>query len=926
MICKSCGVQVKEGSKFCQNCGHNLLGNPCPHCHEVTGYLTPYCVACGKLIKEKSHLRKNKSFKKRAMAFISAIVIFTAGVFAYIIWDPFSKMDQKNQALENTSLSLEDFASGTEAFEISYEDMIHVKAAENALDKPRDFKISLLDEEDLQVYGETLVEEGMLVLKGIKIDGGMTSSDLLPGYLEVTVDMKALGISEAMYDYIDFVYYNDAGYIEVLNKSIEGDEAYFVMNKNSAIVVALPYIFAFGVGGLIKLYQLKPEAEEKNLSAFPTFKGKKIFRTDILSGYDIFWPETLGYKNEAEIIKQNERLSKALSKHGFSSIEQMHRMTQTNYGPEVIERVLDVFNDPLVREIVKLIESPQWQLDNFIPESVQYTIEGLKVADDYLFNVRKFKRPTHLIEVGVVSPWPHGGQEMGLVNNPHLYPPYMHINADMDLKDKDDFYVTLTHELFHVVQPQYIHVDWTNRVWFWEATARVLEKEASDYFYNRGIIASQKPLTFRDYFEGINQSYGLPDQWENISDLNTFHIQNGYMSSYFLEHIKDKYFSAYPEMYLESLLKLYNKDKNIHNILKNTAFLDDQAYNQEFINYHVDIHRNAYAQLTSKLKTESLTGTKPYSVITFEQKPWTANFASLQLDYDETKYTSADVKMIIKGVGIIENTYQYFDVSQLYPLNHSSLVEIKGITNKKPFALESIYGGGEDNLEYQIHAFMMLKPEAPVLEHDEDKNTLEITLPSNRPLMDQGYVSSYLVTVTGQNDKVLMISTRDSKVTVDLDDLSDVDLGTQALSEDLNMDLEAMIRAADVLFGTTNENTYKVFINEVAESDFDTILGPQSDISELNIKGESTADVDILGVWKGKVQFTNESITVEITNGKDGYDYTMKISMYEGLEFYGNDLNNGTVIFGEDQGFSFTLIKNSKNELYLTAPPVTLKK
>lgn len=148
----------------------------------------------------------------------------------------------------------------------------------------------------------------------------------------------------------------------------------------------------------------------------------------------------------------------------------------------------------------------------------------------------------------------------------------MHVNADMDLKDKDDFYVTLTHELFHIVQPQYIHVDWTDRVWFWEATARVLEKEASDYFYSRGLITSQKALTFRDYFEGISQSYGLPENWDNISDLNAFHIQNGYMASYFLEHMKEKYFASYPEMFLESLLKAYQKDKNIHNILKKLTF------------------------------------------------------------------------------------------------------------------------------------------------------------------------------------------------------------------------------------------------------------------------------------------------------------------------------------------------------------------
>lgn len=331
----------------------------------------------------------------------------------------------------------------------------------------------------------------------------------------------------------------------------------------------------------------------------------------------------------------------------------------------------------------------------------------------------------------------------------------------------------------------------------------------------------------------------------------------------------------------------------------------------------MDIHRNAYAELETKIKTETMTASKPYIRVDFEQKPWTAKFAKIQIDYDENKYGPGDVKVIIKGSGEIENTYQYMDVSQLYPLNKASLVEINSMTNRKAFGIQSIYGQGEETLKYHLEGFMMLKPEPPRLEHDEDKNTLEITLPSHRPLLDQGHVSSYLVTVTGQNDKVLMISTTDSKVTVDLDDLSDVDLGTQALSKDLNMDLEAMIRAADVLFGTTSENTYKVFINEVAESEINTILGPQSDLSELVIKGESTADVDILGVWKGKIQFTGETISVEITSGKDGYDYTMKISMYEGMEFYGNDLNNGTVIFGEDQGFSFTLIKNSKMNFIL---------
>lgn len=66
MICKKCGHKNKQGAKFCEECGANLVGGICPDCGHKNRTDAQFCEECGTNIKgvvKKSKLPKATSKK-----------------------------------------------------------------------------------------------------------------------------------------------------------------------------------------------------------------------------------------------------------------------------------------------------------------------------------------------------------------------------------------------------------------------------------------------------------------------------------------------------------------------------------------------------------------------------------------------------------------------------------------------------------------------------------------------------------------------------------------------------------------------------------------------------------------------------------------------------------------------------------------------
>lgn len=968
--CKQCGANVGNSLKFCVSCGAKIKKKEISPNHKICfecGRKMPkdlkFCTFCGASLisyqnKEKyipinnpvpnrintnyNHLLVNR--KKRKLPLIAAIVtVFMVLVVGWFLLDLDSDKEltangQKNRKVKLSATPIE--VSNSKEFEITPLKGITISAEENAMDKDRKIDFYELSDIKRNEVGEIFLKKKMVVLKAYEFDAGMQSDEIIPGVMKIEIDLKKIGIDEKLYQFIDIARLGDDGKYEILTSELKGSVLVCYTNKNSFLAVGIGLFSGSIVRGAM-LYD--EEITERNLSAFPAYKNKKIISTNILKDYNIFWPEDMGHANPTEVKKRELQLKNALGKYGVTDIEELYDNLKS-YDFEGASRISKILSDPEVSKVLTMTNDINWQMDNYWPSEVKFTINALKQADNYLFKVRKFKKPTHVVDVGVLKPWPHSGSDMGISKNPYTGRPYLHINATIDFNNYlDDFYVTVTHELFHIAQTRYVWIDWNSHTWFWEATARVLESEAAKYYLKNKIIKKINMLTYRDYFKLWTYSYGMPEKWKNVEAINDMYIHYGYSSSYFLEYIKDAYYKSNPDIFLPSLLNRYSRNHDIHTILKEISSNDTAAYDMDFIDFNLKMESEILPRLGSEYKKITITDASQVEEIPIKNSPKSIDLANIEIAYNDVKYGKEDVLLVFK----VPKHEKLMDQSIMLRFNKGNrgkytalkpyeLTVIKGIDNLYINSIHQIHAYTEDiNLSKNdnvIKAFLMIKPDKPKVEIDNDKNKLIVSLPPKSQLFDEGLVEKYLVTVKSENDKVIMKQTNKERIEIDLEDLGDADEATKSISKDLNIDMDSLMRASKVLKkagGIEEKSEYMVTVCEMTSSDLKVITGPESDIAGIEDIGSNTSKVNIFGTWTGKIAFTNEKVTATISQGRDGYDYTLELSMYPDMEFLGNDNGDGTCSFGLNgvgKGFDFSIIKNSENELYMTAPPITFRR
>lgn len=97
--CPECGNLLEENASFCNNCGHKLLvkqaemecGDKCPHCNSVLKDEAMFCGECGKSVTEEVIESKNSVLKKKKdkglvflIVLLVVVLIASASVIGYI--------------------------------------------------------------------------------------------------------------------------------------------------------------------------------------------------------------------------------------------------------------------------------------------------------------------------------------------------------------------------------------------------------------------------------------------------------------------------------------------------------------------------------------------------------------------------------------------------------------------------------------------------------------------------------------------------------------------------------------------------------------------------------------------------------------------------------------------------------------------------
>ncbi|MCR4908147.1 MAG: zinc-ribbon domain-containing protein [Lachnospiraceae bacterium] len=569
-ICPNCHSQIPDQSKFCANCGMRQPVQTVPQ------YSAKQPLQAGPQYSAKQPVRqgapygapgagvprkKKKSAGCAIVALILIICIAGVAIGSRLLYVKFIKPviasikeeeDGGKKSYEDVKFTDLGYPKGkSEAFSLEPVEGITISAKEGALwEDPRE-EVSFTEIEDEEFYEEyapVLEDMGSTALVAYDFDLGLEPEEAIPGTVELTFDLKAMGIPENLWEDIEIYrqreevegieYEDPMDGFEKFATDLSGEGVLSVStSRNCAIWVAITALFVkvaavlsipvipgvLSVGGLIVLpvvylvgrYWALPKYQHSEQHKH--FKEDSTMTIEIRGKYDYDVMVDLrdteladeyssggNYKNNLKALKDySKELEERAEKEYYKEI-----LRQTDDGrvePAILKfiRTKDkrkaamekltkadfmkdyIAKDEKLQELAKKVETP---------DSVKATIGMINQSYDYL-KESSIKIPNRVVEFDLLPNKDMGGSQVkGLQVKKLGIDSYMTLNIDTLLKNKafnpemaDSFRLSCVHELFHVCQEEYVASQYDKDTRIEEAAAGVLEMDASIHWYAEGI-------------------------------------------------------------------------------------------------------------------------------------------------------------------------------------------------------------------------------------------------------------------------------------------------------------------------------------------------------------------------------------------------------------------------------------------------------
>jgi hypothetical protein len=767
-LCQRCGAHLNAGLRYCSRCG------------------TPVVYAPPRYQKRSA----------RNPVILSATALILAVVLILGLWKPGFFWTLKETLGGNTAVSGEDGeladllaekpdynpapipVSGTPAFSVSPADGITISAEKNALDKERTFTAVPLTEGEMgTLFFERSAGEWAPVY-AFEFDAGLADDERLPGELNIDFDLNKLGVKEELWPYLNVVRLGDDGSATQLRASVTNKGIACATRQNCVLAITIGLGIGIPVMAIIERYQdglqkLYPN-EIFYEAIYPEMKYTK-------AQYRVLYPKCMARTDSAELKALDDRVRALIERYGLDPDKPLleaawEACEQLGSNPEYQDvkiedaayRLMQKFyNDPEYLSVQATFNDPQWQLRNLWPDSVNNLCNRLARADAYLFGERDFRVPSHVTDVLILDRWPHEAETPGVAKNLYTASPFIHINAAM-ASNQQDLLLTVTHEMFHVVQSGYVTYDSGGYTPFWEATALVLEKEAMDYYVTQQLMTSGQTelLTKRINWECYDKALMTPSEWENVPDEKSYMQVQGYAASYWIEFLRDRYSPGTD--FLKQLMERFassigSLDTEVHRVLRDQTSSDDAAYCNDFRLFSVKNfshfnERSAFIWPTPE-KIE-LSADEPYIELKMPYQAFSTRVRDIRIDSADENGDALEYKVVVKGEapGLVTPTLRFYqdntfkahltgDGMLLLPESTSKLLAAHEIEDYFMTTPGATAGTG-----YTYELWLMLPPEAPEVEIDEEEDVMLVT--PAEPILGSDILAGYdVVVITPEGDE-----------------------------------------------------------------------------------------------------------------------------------------------------------------------------
>lgn len=465
---------------------------------------------------------------------LDAAIILAVALFMFVI-RPWDKADKKNQAdyapapeltiAEQEGIEpVEPVVGYSKPVDVEPVDGIRITAAENALDKDREFKITPVSDQDWKMLENKMADasdEQMLFC--FDLDAGMEPDEHLPGEFTLTLNLEKMGIPPILHKHLT-VWRQAGDQLYKYTSWLQNGKLTFSSDQNCFVIFALPSGMALlktVVGALVILggATYAYETWEKHATTGDLYKNfftmnKDAVKFEIKDSYGDFTVyfrfKDTEYADRFDTYKEN---CENFVRRG----KELEEKAETEYGRQVEEKYNEeraewttwqkIMGSAEAKRkaraaidkaaiLAKLCEEDallkRYAEGMQLPPSIIDIGEQLKVANRYLTDNQVCRPQTHNLEVNLVDT-EHAGTSLAEYRNTATKMPYIFVNYEQLVKGRTSYsrkgkgeamLITLTHELFHHRQ-KCKFLDFRTE----ETTAAYIETGAAKYYVEHGEIS-----------------------------------------------------------------------------------------------------------------------------------------------------------------------------------------------------------------------------------------------------------------------------------------------------------------------------------------------------------------------------------------------------------------------------------------------------
>ena len=604
------------------------------------------------------------------------------------------------------------FEGKSEALDYSPCEGVWIKAPENSLYEGNVLKMEAVEGKDERVedIGFEMLDNDYLMLKAWDIDAGLEPDATIPGYLDLTIDLDTLGIDESMYPDITVFRIDGNDNLMEYDVKVEGNKAYIRTNQNSSIVLSIGLFTLVGVLGL-KMFQ---GLENREANQYFKSKNKQMLEFDSQNSFGSYVIQYAIEDIEPKLVDKYYRIAELevecfndayndyLKAGGTEIGDKNASIKQICENNAKLAGILDqkLKANKELNELKKSIEEP---------EIVTYTKRCIDIAYAYLAVQTQVHLPLYKVEFKCQK----DAGPLGEATNRNFSQGYIILRPASlisgDKESRDDYLLTITHELFHLCQNRYRSIGAgvgdlkydTDLIKFDEIGAPIVERDALEYYKKKGYITTNPSLTPTDYWGSLAVPMNLDFDDKNVQ------IGHGYNLSDFAEYImrvKNKEITGKTLMNLRpyftkpDIADIFCKSFGIKQedlgqlwedyITANAAKIDEQWYDQKLTSVLVPalkatpgkqfdikmIYDGNYKMVMRGFSQNNAKQEMPYLIIV---EPWTNSAFKLLLTDEHVEIPEGyyayghQAKTIQEKYHIVLEIYKYFSYNTSLPKGYT---------------------------------------------------------------------------------------------------------------------------------------------------------------------------------------------------------------------------------------------------------------